>query len=93
MHGGRNGTGLLPHAWAAGGTAQLRSKAARENANVRAQPILLSATTMVLSVLWKVSATTGSLVMKLRSTLKPTPVPHINTYISSSKLRGESMAK
>ena len=61
--------------------------------NADAHPTLLSPTTIVLSVLWNDSATTGSLVMKLRSTLNPTPVPHISTYISSSKLRGESMAR
>ena len=53
-----------------------------------AHPILLSATTIVVSVSNIPSFTTGRFAIKLRSTLKPTPVPHIRTYISSSNARG-----
>ena len=57
-----------------------------------AQPILESATLIVVSVSLNSSATSGSLLMYCRSTENPTPVPHISTYNTSSNTRGLSTA-
>ena len=55
--------------------------------NALAHPFLLSATLMTVSVSSKLSPTSGSLLTDCRSTLKPTPVPHISTYSISSNTR------
>ena len=47
---------------------------------------------ITVSVSWNSSLINGSLVTNWRSTLKPTPVPFINTYKSSSNARRLSTA-
>ena len=68
----------------------------RELINLRnafAHPSLLSATTMVSSTSNKVLGISGNLLIYCLSTEKPTPVPHNNIYIASSKAFGSSMGK
>ena len=55
-----------------------------------AQPGLLSPTLITVSDSWKSSLMIGSLSTFSRSTENPTPVPHINIYIHSSKALGLS---
>ena len=58
--------------------------------NALAQPGLLSATFITVSLFSKCSFTIGNLSTFSLSTEKPTPVPHISTYIVSSNARGLS---